>query len=70
MLVAGYLYGSCSEQRLGNEINSNFACRWFYGLGLTEIVTDATTISVDCARQCGLRQAFAPGKVLGVPVGA
>lgn len=33
MLVAGYLYGNCSERRLKDKINSNFACRWFYGLG-------------------------------------
>ena len=46
MLFVGYLYGIRSERRLEEEINYNFAYKWFCGLGLTEKAPDATTISV------------------------
>lgn len=46
MLFVGYLHGVRSERRLEEEINYNFAYKWFCGLGLTEKAPDATTISV------------------------
>ena len=51
MLFVGCLYGIRSERRLEEEINCNFACKWFCGLGLTEKAPDATTISVNRARR-------------------
>lgn len=51
MLFVGYLYGIRSKQRLEEEINYNFAYKWFCGLGLTEKSPDATTISVNRTRR-------------------
>lgn len=51
MLFVGYLYGIRSERRLEEEINYNFAYKWFCGLGLTEKAPDATTISVNRSRR-------------------
>ena len=51
MLFVGYLYGIRSERRLEEEINYNFAYKWFCGLGLTEKAPDATTISANRARR-------------------
>ena len=51
MLFVGYLYGIRSERRLEEEINYNFAYKWFCGLGLTEKAPDATTISVNRTRR-------------------
>ena len=52
MLFVGYLYGIRSERRLEEEINYNFAYKWFCGLGLTEKAPDATTISKECVKTC------------------
>lgn len=51
MLFVGYLYGIRSERRLEEELNYNFAYKWFCGLGLTEKAPDATTISANRARR-------------------
>ena len=51
MLFVGYLYGIRSERRLEEEVNYNFAYKWFCGLGITEKAPDATTISVNRARR-------------------
>lgn len=51
MLFVGYLYRIRSERRLEEEINYNFAYKWFCGLGLTEKVPDATTISINRTRR-------------------
>ena len=51
MLIVGYLYGIKSEARLEEEINYNFAYKWFCGLGLTEKAPDATTISQNRRRR-------------------
>ena len=51
MLFVGYLYGIRSERRLEDEINYNMAYKWFCGLGLTEKVPDATTLSVNRKRR-------------------
>lgn len=51
MLIVGYLYGIKSEARLEEEINYNMAYKWFCGLGLTEKVPDATTISQNRRRR-------------------
>ena len=49
--VVGYLNEIRSERRLEEEINYNFAYKWFCGLGLTEKAPDATTISVNRTRR-------------------
>lgn len=51
MLIVGYLYGIKSEARLEEEINYNFAYKWFCGLGLTEKAPDASTISQNRIRR-------------------
>jgi transposase len=45
MIFLGYFYGIRSERRLEQEIQTNFAYRWFLGLGLTDRVPDHSTIS-------------------------
>jgi transposase len=44
-MLLGYLFGIPSERRLVQEIQVNLAYRWFLGMGLTEKVIDASTLS-------------------------
>ncbi|MCO6517018.1 MAG: transposase [Snodgrassella sp.] len=47
----GYLFGIPSERRLVQEIQVNLAYRWFLGMGLTEKVIDASTLSQNRRRR-------------------
>lgn len=51
LLFIGYLFGVRSERRLVQEVQVNVAYRWFLGLGLTEKVPDASTISQNRRRR-------------------
>jgi len=50
-LFIGYLFGIRSERALMREIEVNVAYRWFLGLGLTDSVPDASTISQNRRRR-------------------
>ena len=52
-LFIGYLFGIRSERALMREIEVNVAYRWFLGLGLTDKVPDASTISQNRRRRFG-----------------
>ena len=53
-LFIGYLFGIRSERALMREVEVNVAYRWFLGLGLTDKVPDASTISQNRRRRfCG-----------------
>ncbi|MBL4673177.1 MAG: transposase [Arenicella sp.] len=45
LLLLGYLFGIRSERQLMREVRVNMAYRWFVGLGLTDKVPDASTLS-------------------------
>lgn len=51
LLFIGYLYGVRSERQLIKEVQVNVAYRWFLGLGLTERVPDASTLSQNRRRR-------------------
>lgn len=51
MLFIGYLFGIRSERALVRDIEVNVAYRWFLGLGLTEKVPDASTLSQNRRRR-------------------
>ena len=51
MLFIGYLFGIRSERALVREIQVNVAYRWFLGLGLTDRVIDASTLSQNRRRR-------------------
>lgn len=51
MLVIGYLFGIRSERQLVRDIEVNMAYRWFLGLGLRDVVPDASTISQNRRRR-------------------
>jgi transposase len=50
-MLLGYLFGIPSERRLVQEILVNLAYRWFLGMGLTEKVIDAATLSQNRRRR-------------------
>jgi transposase len=50
-MLLGYLFGIPSERRLVQEILVNLAYRWFLGMGLTEKVIDASTLSQNRRRR-------------------
>lgn len=47
LLFIGYLFGIRSEHQLIREFQVNVAYRWFLGLGLTNKVPDASTLSAN-----------------------
>jgi transposase len=47
MLLLGYCYSIRSDRRLCQEVDMNFAYRWFCGLGLEGRVPDHSTFSVN-----------------------
>jgi transposase len=51
LLFIGYLFGVRSERRLVQEVQVNVAYRWFLGLGLTDKVMDASTLSQNRRRR-------------------
>jgi transposase len=51
MLFIGYLFGLRSERELVRQIQVNIAYRWFLGLGLSDPVPDASTISQNRRRR-------------------
>ena len=51
MLFIGYLYGIRSERQLIRDVEVNMAYRWFLGLGLTDKVPDASTLSQNRRRR-------------------
>lgn len=50
-MLLGYLFGIPSERCLIQEIQVNLAYRWFLGMGLTEKVIDASTLSQNRRRR-------------------
>lgn len=50
-IFIGYLFGIRSERQLVGEVEVNVAYRWFLGLGLTEKVMDASTLSQNRRRR-------------------
>lgn len=50
-LLLGYLFGVRSERQLVREIEVNLAYRWFLGLGITDKVFDASTLSQNRRRR-------------------
>ena len=50
-LFVGYLFGIRSERQLVREIEVNVAYRWFLGLGLSDPVFDASTLSQNRRRR-------------------
>lgn len=50
-IFIGYLFGIRSERQLVREIEVNVAYRWFLGLGLTDKVMDASTLSQNRRRR-------------------
>ena len=50
-LFLGYLFGVRSERQLVREIEVNVAYRWFLGLGLSDPVFDASTLSQNRRRR-------------------
>jgi transposase len=51
LLFIGYLFGVRSERQLIREVQVNVAYRWFLGLGLTDKVPDASTLSQNRIRR-------------------
>jgi transposase len=51
LLFIGYLFGVRSERQLIREIQVNVAYRWFLGLGLTDKIPDASTLSQNRIRR-------------------
>ena len=51
ILILGYLVGVRSERQLIRDIQVNVAYRWFLGLGLTDPVPHATTLSQNRVRR-------------------
>lgn len=51
LLFLGYLYGIRSERQLIRDTQVNVAFRWFLGLGLTDKVPDASTLSQNRIRR-------------------
>lgn len=51
LLFIGYLYGVRSERQLIREAQVNVAYRWFLGLGLTDKLPDASTLSQNRRRR-------------------
>lgn len=51
LLLLGYLFGVRSERQLIKEVQVNVAYRWFLGLGLTDKVCDASTLSQNRIRR-------------------
>ena len=51
LLFIGYLFGIRSERQLIREVQVNVAYRWFFGLGLTDKVPDASTLSANRTRR-------------------
>ena len=51
LLFIGYLFGIRSERQLIREVQVNVAYRWFLGLGLTDKVPDASTLSQNRRRR-------------------
>lgn len=51
LLFIGYLFGVRSERQLVREVQVNVAYRWFLGLGLTDKVPDASTLSQNRRRR-------------------
>jgi transposase len=51
LLFIGYLFGVRSERQLIREVQVNVAYRWFLGLGLTDKVPDASTLSQNRRRR-------------------
>lgn len=51
LLFLGYLFGVRSERQLIKEVQVNVAYRWFLGLGLTDKVPDASTLSQNRRRR-------------------
>ena len=51
LLFIGYLFGVRSERQLMREVQVNVAYRWFLGLGLTDPVPDACTLSQNRIRR-------------------
>ena len=45
MLVIGYCFGIRSKRRLCEEVHLNLAYRWFYRLGLEDLIPDHSTFS-------------------------
>jgi transposase len=51
LLFLGYLYGVRSERQLIRDTQVNVAFRWFLGLGLTDKIPDASTLSQNRIRR-------------------
>lgn len=51
LLLLGYLFGVRSERQLIREVQVNVAYRWFLGLGLTDKIPDASTLSQNRRRR-------------------
>lgn len=51
LLLIGYLFGVRSERQLIREVEVNVAYRWFLGLGLTDKIPDASTLSQNRRRR-------------------
>lgn len=51
LLFIGYLFGVRSERQLIREVQVNTAYRWFLGLGLTDKIPDASTLSQNRIRR-------------------
>ena len=51
LLLLGYLFGVRSERQLIREVEVNVAYRWFLGLGLTDKIPDASTLSQNRRRR-------------------
>lgn len=51
LLFIGYLYGVRSERQLVRDAQVNVAYRWFLGLGLTDKLPDASTLSQNRRRR-------------------
>ena len=51
LLFIGYLFGVRSERQLIREVEVNVAYRWFLGLGLTDKIPDASTLSQNRRRR-------------------
>ena len=51
LLLLGYLFGVRSERQLIREAQVNVAYRWFLGLGLTDKLPDASTLSQNRRRR-------------------
>ncbi|MGR6871897.1 IS1182 family transposase [Pseudomonas sp. HK3] len=51
LLFIGYLFGVRSERQLIREVQVNVAYRWFLGLGLTDKIPDASTLSQNRIRR-------------------